>query len=144
MPHLKIKSSNNYFIMKKDLLADESLLATIRHLRGPQGCPWDKKQTAQSLKKYLREEVTELLQAIDNQDSPNVCEEIGDITYILIMISEIYKDDGLFSYTDCLSGINEKLIRRHPHVFGEANIEDEEQLRQQWEKIKQQEKKQNN
>ncbi len=143
MPYLRIKSSNKYHIMKKDLLADESLLATIRSLRGSQGCPWDQKQTSKSLKKYLREEVDELMQAIDNEDSDNICEEIGDITYILMMISEICRDNGLFTYTDCLSGINDKLIRRHPHVFGDANVKDEEQLRQQWETIKQQEKKQN-
>ena len=128
--------------MKENITEVESLLRTIHRLRNPQGCPWDRKQTVESLKKYLHEEVTELLQAIDNNDPENICEEIGDVTYVLVMMSEICREAGRFSYTDCLTKINEKLIRRHPHVFGSAQVKNEEELRQQWEKIKQSEKKQ--
>lgn len=121
----------------------EALLSTIRTLRGKGGCPWDIKQTPDSLKKYLSEEVDELIQAIDNKDPENISEEIGDIFYVLIMIAEIYADNEQFSLQDCFATINAKLIRRHPHVFADATVNNETELRQQWEKIKKEEKKQN-
>lgn len=130
--------------MKENFREIESLMATIRELRGPQGCPWDAKQTVESLSKYLREEMEELLHAIEKRDTQNICEEIGDVTFVLMMISEICKEQGFFSYSDSLTQINEKLVRRHPHVFGDAHIENEDQLRKQWEKIKQMEKDKKN
>lgn len=118
----------------------KNLISTIKQLRGPHGCPWDKKQTAYSLTKYLNEEVAELLVAIKNHDAVNICEEAGDLLYILIMIAEIHAEKNIFSFSEVIHGINSKLIRRHPHVFKEKTIMNDEQLRLQWESIKLQEK----
>ena len=122
----------------------EKLLNTIRQLRGPDGCPWDSKQTPQSISKYLQEETSELLNAIENNDIENICEEIGDVLYILLMLIEIFQDNNQFSYEKTILTINEKLIRRHPHVFAGHVVTGEEELRQQWQLIKKLEKKSNN
>ncbi len=116
------------------------LLKTVNQLRSPKGCPWDRKQTADSLVKYLREEVEELVTAITNGDSANICAETADILYLLIMITEIHQEKDLFSFADVVSGINNKLIRRHPHVFQGKKVGNDSELRIQWETIKQQEK----
>lgn len=129
--------------MSSNNLPADKLLATIKKLRGDNGCPWDIKQTPKTLKKYLQEEVNELLEAIDNEDTANTCEEIGDTVYVLMMIAEIHAESAQFSFADSLEEINAKLIRRHPHVFGNATIKDEEELRRQWQNIKEMEKKRN-
>ena len=129
--------------MNRDNASVDQLLATIQKLRGEGGCPWDIKQTPDSLKKYLTEEVGELIQAIENEDLENICEEIGDVFYVLLMLTEIYTNKNKFNLEDCLVAINSKLIRRHPHVFANATVNNDDELRQQWEKIKQEEKKQN-
>ncbi|WP_028579181.1 MazG nucleotide pyrophosphohydrolase domain-containing protein [Desulfogranum japonicum] len=116
------------------------LLATIATLRGEQGCPWDKKQTPQSLKKYLLEECRELAEAIDNDDQGNICEEIGDMYFILGMLSTMYAEAGIFPLDMPLKKINEKMIRRHPHVFAGTSYNSEEDLCRQWETIKSGEK----
>lgn len=118
----------------------EALTETIKSLRGEKGCPWDKKQTTESLRKYLVEEFAEILQAIDNNDLQNLSEELGDFLYLIIMISDINDSNGTFSLVDVVSGINEKLIRRHPHVFSGTIVKDEKELRNQWNKIKEAEK----
>lgn len=129
--------------MESENLKLNNLINTIRKLRSTNGCPWDKKQTPNSLRKYLEEEVNELQEAIMKSDSENVCEEIGDVLYILLMLSEIYSEDDIFSLTSVVDGINSKLIRRHPHVFEDKKISDETELRLQWERIKQEEKSNN-
>lgn len=122
----------------------QPLLTTIKALRADNGCPWDKKQTSQSLVKYLCSEFNELLEAIDSDDTENICEELGDLLYILIMYAEIHASLDKFSLRDVITQINEKLIRRHPHVFAGKPYESEEQLSQQWLEIKAEEKKKNN
>ena len=88
-----------------------NLLQTVKTLRSSTGCPWDRKQTPISLQKYLREEVTELNQALENHDPANICEEIGDVIYVLAMIAETFSEQGLFTLEDCIRGIDKKLIR---------------------------------
>jgi tetrapyrrole methylase family protein/MazG family protein len=117
-----------------------SLISTIRKLRSEQGCPWDKKQTTASLKKYLIEEFDEIIEAIDHDDPENLCEELGDFLYLILMIGEINQDEGAFSIGEILATINQKLIRRHPHVFKSRKDLDESELRQQWNAIKDREK----
>ena len=117
------------------------LIETIRTLRDPDGCPWDKRQTNTSLIKYLKSETEELIQGVENTDHNNICEELGDLLYLIIMYSEINKDLGHFRLSDVVQSINEKLIRRHPHVFAGATYENDEQLAVQWEAIKAEEKK---
>ena len=117
-----------------------SLTSTIKQLRSEQGCPWDKKQTTTSLKKYLIEEFGEIIEAIDRDDRDNLCEELGDFLYLILMIGEINRDEGSFSIEQILDTINQKLIRRHPHVFSSRKELDEIELRQQWNDIKEREK----
>jgi MazG family protein len=116
------------------------LVNIVKKLRGSNGCPWDKKQTISSLTKYLREEFNELLQAIEKNDSDNICEEAGDLLFLIVMIAEIEAESKTFGLRDVIQSINKKLIRRHPHVFAGVQINDEESLRKQWETIKSQEK----
>ncbi len=120
-----------------------NLIATIKTLRGTNGCPWDKRQSSTSLIKYLKEECDELVCAIQRKDLPNICEELGDLLYLIVMISEIHTDLGDFQLDDVISTVNEKLIRRHPHVFAGQQYENEEQLAAQWQAIKAEEKKKN-
>lgn len=114
----------------------ESLVQTIKKLRSPEGCPWDRKQTTESMVKYLESEFKELLAAISNQDTENICEEIGDLLFTLVMVAEIEEEKENFTLHTVINNINEKLIRRHPHVFAGATISSEQELRDQWEKIK--------
>ena len=111
----------------------------IKQLRGPNGCPWDKKQTPESIKKYLIEEAEELAEAVSHKNSQHVCEEIGDLLFILMMIIRIYEEDNNFTITDVVSGISKKMIRRHPHVFAGKKTGNDEELKEQWEAIKAQE-----
>lgn len=126
----------------KDQTIDD-LLSTIRTLRSDSGCPWDRKQTTASLIKYFREEFDELMAAIENQDTPNICEESGDLLYLIMMLSEIHREKGKFHFPDVVRLINEKLIRRHPHVFAEKTYKSEDDLVNQWKQIKTEEKKKN-
>lgn len=119
------------------------LVSTIKTLRGQAGCPWDKRQDSISLLKYLKSECQELVDAIENDDHVNICEELGDLLYLIVMISEIRNDQGNFHLCDVLHTVNEKLIRRHPHVFAGQAYENEDQLAAQWEAIKAEEKKKN-
>lgn len=117
-----------------------ALIQTIKQLRSDQGCPWDRKQSTLSLKKYLVEEFEEIIGAIDKDDSDNLCEELGDFLYLILMIGEISRDEGKFTIEQIINGINEKLIRRHPHVFGSRKDLGEKELRRQWAAIKESEK----
>ena len=130
--------------MNTTMLHLEDLHRTIKRLRGPDGCPWDRKQTPSSLIRYLREETEELVAAISADDIPNICEESGDVAYVLMMIAKTFNETGHFSYGDALHSINSKLIRRHPHVFEKSADLSDRELRKQWEKIKTEEKKEKN
>ncbi|MDD3814557.1 MAG: MazG nucleotide pyrophosphohydrolase domain-containing protein [Desulfocapsaceae bacterium] len=116
------------------------LLHTVRSLLGPEGCPWDQKQSTLSLKKYFKEEFAEIITAIDNNDPENLCEELGDMLFLVILMAEINKKNGTFTLQDILRNINEKMIRRHPHVFADGKKGTEEELEKQWRAIKSQEK----
>ncbi len=123
------------------MLEINKLLLTIEKLRSVGGCPWDRKQTPESLQKYLTEEVEELQAAIKQQDTDNMCEELGDVLYILMMLAAIQQERGNFTWKDCVEGIDAKLQRRHPHVFVKQTVLSEKELRRQWQKIKSEEKK---
>ena len=119
------------------------LVSIIQTLRGEDGCPWDKRQSSSSLIKHLRSECEELIVAITKDDRVNTCEELGDLLYLIVMISEIHSDLEDFNLSDVIRTVNEKLIRRHPQVFAGKAYENEEQLAIQWEAIKAEEKKKN-
>jgi MazG family protein len=116
------------------------LVDIIARLRGPDGCPWDQRQTPQSMKKYLLEESHELLEAIDSEDTPHIKEELGDLLFQILFIVNIYEDDKKFSLSDVIDTISQKMIRRHPHVFGDSDVTCEKELRKHWDKIKAAEK----
>lgn len=118
----------------------EKLREVIAQLRGPNGCPWDKKQTHQSLKKYLLEEAYEVLDAIDEEDDDHLAEELGDVLLQVLLHAQIGEDEGLFTVDDVIFSITEKMIRRHPHVFEAGNLSTEKEVVEQWEEIKRQEK----
>ena len=114
----------------------------VRELRSPDGCPWDQQQTGKTLKKYLLEEAVELAEAIDSNDQGHIREEIGDMYFILALLARICEEKDGISVTDPVEKICAKMVRRHPHVFArkEGQSLSEEQLREQWERIKQEEK----
>ena len=122
----------------------DELVNIIEELRSENGCPWDKVQTHDSLRPCMMEEAAELLAAIriynETGNPDNMKEELGDILLQAVMHSVIAKEEGLFTIEDVVTGISEKMIRRHPHVFGDAKIGTQEQLLQNWEEIKKQEK----
>ncbi|MEA1968526.1 MAG: nucleoside triphosphate pyrophosphohydrolase [Thermodesulfobacteriota bacterium] len=95
----------------------ESLVDIVRTLRGENGCPWDRKQTPETMWKCLAEEVYELLEAIEDGDPGNVCEETGDVLFQLVFIAELYREKGDFNIAGSISKVREKMIRRHPHVY---------------------------
>lgn len=129
-------STQNTSTMPQSNQKFSELLTTIRQLLGENGCPWDKHQTNQSLQKHLSSEMAEIMQAIEIDDHENLCEELGDMLYLILLISNINSKNGKFSIDDVLQVINEKLIRRHPHVFAEVVCKSEEELREQWLAIK--------
>jgi len=117
-----------------------TLRDVIAILRGPDGCPWDQKQTHESLRKYALEEVYELIEAIDAGDDDAIIAELGDVLLQVMLHSQIGEDNGYFTINDVIKSTTDKMIRRHPHVFGGAIFSSEEELKQAWEMIKQQEK----
>ena len=108
----------------------------IRTLRGPDGCPWDRKQTPESMRPYLLEETYEVLDAVDMRDDAELREELGDVFLIATMMAYIKEQEGSFTVGDVFDHIREKLIRRHPHVFGTAEAETPEAVAAQWDRIK--------
>lgn len=113
----------------------EALIETVKILRGPNGCPWDKEQTMKSLKPCLLEEAYEVLEVME-EGGKKLKEELGDLLLQICMQSEIQNEAGLFNIYDVAESINEKLIRRHPHVFGNEEVENSEEVMVNWEKIK--------
>lgn len=119
----------------------ETLRQIIVRLRQPDGCPWDIKQTPESFKSYLIEETHELLEAIDRNEAGLVKEELGDLLFQVIFINQLFEEQGQFTLSEVISSITEKMISRHPHVFGGEVITSEEEQRRRWNQIKSQEKK---
>jgi MazG family protein len=115
------------------------LIRLIETLRGEKGCPWDKQQTSQSMAVYLVEEVYELLDAIESGNIEDIREELGDVLFQILFIACIHEEAGDFSIADVAESNREKMIRRHPHVFGDKTVEDAEQVRRQWRRIKKEE-----
>lgn len=121
----------------------ESFEEVIAHLRAPNGCPWDRKQTHESLRTYLLEETYEALSALDDNDLPGLKEELGDLLLQILLHAQIAVENGEFNMADVLEGINRKIVYRHPHVFGEVQVADARGVVQNWEKLKQQEREEN-
>lgn len=118
----------------------EDLVHIIEELRSDHGCPWDREQTHESLKKCLADESQEVFDAIDHQDMENLCEELGDVLLQVMLNSQIAKEKGAFTIDDVIDGICRKMIRRHPHVFGDVKVNSPEESLALWNAIKKQEK----
>lgn len=112
----------------------------IAMLRAPEGCPWDREQTHETLKKYLIEEVHEFLQAVNDQDDDGMIEELGDVLLQVFLHAQIGEDEGYFSLEDVLESVSSKMIRRHPHVFGDVKVESSEDVLRNWQQLKSVEK----
>ena len=118
----------------------EELLNVIAQLRGEHGCPWDKAQTHESLIPCLRNECEEVVQVIEQHDEENLCEELGDVLLQVLLHARIAEEEGQFTMADVVNGLAEKMVRRHPHVFGNEEYGSPEQNQARWEEIKRQEK----
>ncbi len=124
--------------LKKDRF--QELVDIMAALRGPEGCPWDKEQTRDSLKPFLVEETYEVLEAIDEDSPRKIKEELGDLLFQIIFHSRVAEEKGEFNIDDVLDAISEKMIRRHPHVFGEKTEKTSAQVLADWEQLKKAEK----
>ncbi|MBE0415186.1 MAG: nucleoside triphosphate pyrophosphohydrolase [Dehalococcoidia bacterium] len=119
----------------------DTLVDIIARLRSPDGCPWDREQTQLSIKSNLTEEAYEVLEAIDEGDMGKLCEELGDLLMQIVLHAQMAREEGDFEIGDVIRGINSKLIRRHPHVFGDADAKDAQQVIANWEALKREEGK---
>lgn len=118
----------------------EDLLAIMNRLRDPQGCPWDREQTYATLRGYLIEECYEVVDALDRADLRALCEELGDLLFQIVFLARIGMEDGAFDAGDVIEGIAAKMIRRHPHVFGDGTAADAAEVLVRWEELKKLEK----
>lgn len=117
------------------------LIDVIAKLRAPDGCPWDREQTHKSLKPNMLEEVYETIDAIDSNDMDNLREELGDVLLQVILHAQIASEEGAFNIEDVAKELKEKLIHRHPHVFGNTKVSSTSDVLENWDKLKQEEKK---
>lgn len=122
------------------LEAFEEFVRTVKLLRAPGGCPWDREQTHKSLRRYVIEEAYEVVSAINNGDPKNLCEELGDLLLQVVLHSVIAEEEGVFDLKRVIESITEKVVRRHPHVFSSNEAEGVEGVRRTWEAIKREEK----
>ena len=127
--------------IKSETDAINALIALVESLRGEHGCPWDQKQTPKTMLIYLIEEMYELADAIESNRVEDVREELGDVLFHIVFITRLFQETGDFSIYDVAQDIKEKMIRRHPHVFGTARLNTTDEIRQNWYQIKQNEKK---
>ncbi|HEY9755292.1 MAG TPA: nucleoside triphosphate pyrophosphohydrolase [Oculatellaceae cyanobacterium] len=119
----------------------DAFIETIARLRAPDGCPWDREQTHESLARFLLEETYEVLEAIHEGDQEKLKEELGDLLLQIVLNAQVAKDDGRFDIDEVAKGINEKMIKRHPHVFSDTKAENADAVLKQWDELKNEEKK---
>jgi tetrapyrrole methylase family protein/MazG family protein len=118
----------------------ERFQETIAHLRAPEGCPWDRKQTHQSLREFLLEETYEVLEALDNDDTDALREELGDLLLQIVLHTQIAIEAGEFQMADVLATVNTKMIERHPHVWGDVDVSSADEVVANWDAIKRKQK----
>ena len=125
--------------MSRAQAAIERLLSIMERLRGPQGCPWDREQTLRTLRPYVLEETYEVLEAIDAGDAREHCAELGDLLLQIVFQAQLRKEEGAFEFADVANAISDKLVSRHPHVFGDADVRDADAVLRQWAALKREE-----
>jgi tetrapyrrole methylase family protein / MazG family protein len=118
----------------------EDLVDLMDRLRGPDGCPWDREQTYATLRGYVLEECYEVVEAIDRDQRDGLREELGDLLFQVVFLARLAKEEGAFDAADVVRGIAEKMVRRHPHVFGDARADTSQEVLRRWEEIKRREK----
>jgi MazG family protein len=118
----------------------DELIRIIQRLRGPNGCPWDREQSSHSIVRFLLEEAYELADAIASGSGAHVCEELGDVLFHILFLTQMHTEKGQFDLEDVCRGISEKMKRRHPHVFGSAPVADSAEVVRNWQRIKSAEK----
>lgn len=116
------------------------LFELVKALRGEDGCPWDRKQTPQTMVRYLVEEVYELLDAVESGDFENIREELGDVLFLIVFLVRLFEEQGRFGLEGVVEGSSQKMIRRHPHVFGNDRVSSADEVKQRWHEIKKTEK----
>lgn len=126
--------------MTRSSEAVERLLDIMARLRGPDGCPWDREQTMKSLRPYVLEETYEVLEAIESGDAREHCEELGDLLLQIVFQAQLAREAGQFDFADVAQAIADKLVSRHPHVFGDAQVKDAAGVLTQWVALKQKER----
>lgn len=126
--------------MKSDSAGIERLLEVVATLRGPDGCPWDREQTLETLRPFLLEEAYELFDAIESGDVDKHRDELGDVLLQVVLQASIRREAGEFDFDDVADSLADKLVRRHPHVFGDVSVSNSDEVVQNWKKIKQNEK----
>jgi tetrapyrrole methylase family protein/MazG family protein len=126
--------------LPEDLSQFESLVKVIAFLRSPDGCPWDRKQTHNSLREHLLEEAYEVLEALDEDDKAKLCGELGDLLMQIVMHAQLASESGDFNIGSVIEGISRKLISRHPHVFSNGEAKDAEDVLVHWEELKKKER----
>ena len=124
----------------KDRYSIDDLLHIMQCLRAPGGCPWDAAQTHESIKKNLIEETYEVIEAINKQDKELLLEELGDLLLQVIFYAQLAEEDGYFTMDDVMNGLGRKLVRRHPHVFGDEKADSPEEALALWRSIKKKER----
>lgn len=124
----------------KELRHIHALVEIVSALRGPEGCPWDKEQTHQSLTQYAIEETFEMVEALESKDDAKFKDELGDVLFQVVLHAQLAKERGAFDLLDIIENLAEKLIRRHPHVFSDTQVQDTEEVIKNWETIKTKEK----
>jgi MazG family protein len=127
--------------MSRAQAALERLLSIMERLRGPQGCPWDREQSLKTLRPYVLEETYEVLEAIDAGDVREHCAELGDLLLQIVFQAQLRKEEGAFDFADVANAISDKLVSRHPHVFGDADAKDADAVLRQWAALKREERR---
>jgi len=134
--------------MKKDngenLIKLRELTQLIKKLRAPDGCPWDQQQKKEDIGKYILEEAYEVVDSLDKSNPQALKEELGDLLFQILFLAEISAESDFFSFGDVMDGINEKMIRRHPHVFGDKKVNSVQEVKDNWQKIKKKERNNKN
>ena len=120
----------------KEIQEFTNLLDVLKRLRAPDGCPWDRQQTPETIKKYMIEEAYELYEAISGDEPEEVKEELGDLFFLLLFLADLYEEKGAFGLSSALKGIKDKMIRRHPHIFGNVKINGAQDVITNWQAIK--------
>ena len=135
-----VPSQSKEQLTDKDVYTFEDFVDIVAQLRAPDGCVWDRAQTHETLTKYMTEEAQEAVEAMQKGDDKNLCEELGDVLLQIVLNAQIGAEDGAFTIDDVIQGISEKMIRRHPWVFGDVEIDSIDENVSLWEQIKQKEK----